>query len=179
MIGGVLATAGGLVFTGEGTGCFRAYRRATATRADVQRRRRRQRAALLLYGSGAVQYVVVAAGGNVQLDYKSGNAIGFYTAGDFRPPASIVEDGTAGSRLFWSVHVSALVVALTAIAVTFAARAQTVEAQLRAALGENGVPQQKTTGRSGASTRAIPIPSCATTRAGRATTRSCRRWRRR
>ena len=51
MIGGILATAGGLVFTGEGNGWFKAYDAETGSGAlDVPGRRRRQRAAVLLHG---------------------------------------------------------------------------------------------------------------------------------
>ena len=50
MIGGVLATAGGLVFTGEGNGRFAAYDSATGSRLwQFHGRRRRQRAAVVLY----------------------------------------------------------------------------------------------------------------------------------
>jgi alcohol dehydrogenase (cytochrome c) len=79
MIGGILATAGGLVFTGEGNGRFRAY---NARNGNV----------LWTFNAGAgvnappssymvddKQYIVVAAGGNVQLDYKRGNAIIAFT----------------------------------------------------------------------------------------------------
>ncbi len=79
MIGGILATAGGLVFTGEGNGRFRAY---DATNGKV----------LWSFNAGAgvnappssyavdgKQYIVVGAGGNVQLDYKRGNAIIAFT----------------------------------------------------------------------------------------------------
>jgi alcohol dehydrogenase (cytochrome c) len=79
MIGGILATAGGLVFTGEGNGRFRAY---DATNGHV----------LWTFNAGAgvnappssymvdgKQYIVVGAGGNVQLDYKRGNAIIAFT----------------------------------------------------------------------------------------------------
>src|SRR5579883_629568 len=79
MIGGILATAGGLVFTGEGNGRFRAY---DATNGHV----------LWTFNAGAgvnappssymvdgKQYIVVGAGGNVQLNYKRGNAIIAFT----------------------------------------------------------------------------------------------------
>ena len=51
MIGGILATAGGLVFTGEGNGWFRAYDAKNGNDAVVvPGRRRRQCAAVLLHG---------------------------------------------------------------------------------------------------------------------------------
>ena len=80
MMGGTLATAGGLVFTGEGDGWFRAY---DAENGDV----------LWSFFAGAgvnappasysvdgKQYIVVGAGGNVQLDFKRGNNIIAFTA---------------------------------------------------------------------------------------------------
>jgi alcohol dehydrogenase (cytochrome c) len=80
MIGGSLATAGGLVFTGEGDGWFRAY---DAENGDV----------LWSFFAGAgvnappasysvdgKQYIVVGAGGNTQLNFKRGNNIIAFTA---------------------------------------------------------------------------------------------------
>ena len=72
MIGGVLATAGGLVFTGEGNGRSRPTTRATAVLwrfhagAGVN-------APPSSYTVDGKQYIVVAAGGNTQLDFKRGN----------------------------------------------------------------------------------------------------------
>ena len=51
MIGGILATAGGLVFTGEGNGKFAAYNSSERQGiVELPRRSRRQRAALDLHG---------------------------------------------------------------------------------------------------------------------------------
>jgi PQQ-dependent dehydrogenase (methanol/ethanol family) len=79
MMGGALATAGGLVFTGEGDGWFRAY---DAENGDV----------LWSFFAGAgvnappasysvdgKQYIVVGAGGNTQIDFKRGNNIIAFT----------------------------------------------------------------------------------------------------
>jgi PQQ-dependent dehydrogenase (methanol/ethanol family) len=79
MIGGILATAGGLAFAGEGNGLFKAYDSETG-------------AVLWSFQAGAgvnappssstvdgQQYVVVAAGGNAQLNYKRGNNIIAFT----------------------------------------------------------------------------------------------------
>jgi alcohol dehydrogenase (cytochrome c) len=80
MMGGALTTAGGLVFTGEGDGWFRAY---DAEAGDV----------LWSFFAGAgvnappasysvdgKQYIVVGAGGNTQIDFKRGNNIIAFTA---------------------------------------------------------------------------------------------------
>jgi len=79
MIGGILATATGLVFAGEANGRFRAY---DAGKGNV----------LWTFNAGAgvnappssyvvdgKQYIVVGAGGNVQIDFKRGNAIIAFT----------------------------------------------------------------------------------------------------
>ena len=51
MIGGILATAGGLVFTGEANGWFKAYDAKNGKDpVEVPGRRRRQRAAVVLHG---------------------------------------------------------------------------------------------------------------------------------
>ena len=79
MMGGALTTAGGLMFTGEGDGWFRAY---DAKSGDV----------LWSFFAGAgvnappasysvdgKQYIVVGAGGNAQIDFKRGNNIIAFT----------------------------------------------------------------------------------------------------
>jgi len=79
MIGGILATAGGLVFTGEGNGWFKAY---DATNGKV----------LWQFNAGAgvnappssytidgKQYIVVGSGGNTQIDFKRGDSIVAFT----------------------------------------------------------------------------------------------------
>src|SRR5579871_1365240 len=80
MIGGILATAGGLVFTGEGNGRFRAYDAAKGTVLWTFNAGAGVNAPPSSYMVGGKQYIVVAAGGNVQLDFKRGNAIIAFTA---------------------------------------------------------------------------------------------------
>jgi alcohol dehydrogenase (cytochrome c) len=79
MIGGVLATAGGLVFTGEGNGQFKAYDAATGAVLWQFQAGAGVNAPPASYSVGGKQYIVVAAGGNVQLDYKRGNAVIAFT----------------------------------------------------------------------------------------------------
>jgi alcohol dehydrogenase (cytochrome c) len=75
MVGGALATAGGLLFTGEGDGTFKAY--------DAQDGRvlwqfyvgAGVNAPPISYSIAGRQYVVVAAGGNAQLNYRRGNVV--------------------------------------------------------------------------------------------------------
>lgn len=75
MIGGILATAGGLVFAGEGNGLFKAYDAATGSELWQFQAGAGVNAPPSSYTVNGKQYVVVAAGGNAQLDYKRGNNI--------------------------------------------------------------------------------------------------------
>jgi alcohol dehydrogenase (cytochrome c) len=79
MIGGVLATAGGLVFTGEGNGQFKAYDAETGAVLWKFQAGAGVNAPPASYTVDGKQYIVVAAGGNVQLDYKRGNNIIAFT----------------------------------------------------------------------------------------------------
>ena len=75
MIGGILATAGGLVFTGEGNGRFRAYNAQNGNVLWTFNAGAGVNAPPSSYTVAGKQYIVVAAGGNVQLDFKRGNTI--------------------------------------------------------------------------------------------------------
>jgi alcohol dehydrogenase (cytochrome c) len=79
MIGGILATAGGLVFTGEGNGQFKAYDSETGSVLWNFQAGAGVNAPPSSYTVDGKQYVVVAAGGNVQLNYKRGNSIIAFT----------------------------------------------------------------------------------------------------
>ena len=75
MIGGATATAGGLVFTGEGNGWFKAYDAKSGAvlwqfycGAGVN-------AAPSVFQVDGEQFVAVAAGGNFQLSYPLGDAV--------------------------------------------------------------------------------------------------------
>lgn len=75
MIGGILATAGGLVFTGEGNGWFKAYDSSNGSELWRFQCGAGVNAPPASYTIGGKQYIVVAAGGNVQVDFKRGNSI--------------------------------------------------------------------------------------------------------
>ena len=79
MVGGALATAGGLVFTGEGDGWFRAYHDANGTVLWSFFAGAGVNAPPASYSVGGKQYVVVGAGGNVDKFFKSGNNIISFT----------------------------------------------------------------------------------------------------
>ncbi|RMD64694.1 MAG: quinonprotein alcohol dehydrogenase [Alphaproteobacteria bacterium] len=82
MIGGIMATAGGLVFTGEGNGQFKAYDSATGNLLWTFQAGAGVNAPPASYTVNGKQYIVVAAGGNVQLNYKRGNNIIAFTLPD-------------------------------------------------------------------------------------------------
>ncbi len=82
MIGGVLATAGGLVFTGEGNGQFKAYDAETGSVLWTFQAGAGVNAPPSSYTVDGKQYIVVAAGGNTQLNYKRGNNIIAFTLAD-------------------------------------------------------------------------------------------------
>jgi PQQ-dependent dehydrogenase (methanol/ethanol family) len=75
MIGGILATAGGLVFTGEGNGMFKGYDAETGAVLWKFQAGAGVNAPPSSYTVDGDQYIVVAAGGNAQLGYKYGNNI--------------------------------------------------------------------------------------------------------
>ena len=82
MIGGILATAGGLVFTGEGNGWFKAYDSSNGKELWRFQSGAGVNAPPASYTIGGKQYIVVAAGGNVQLNFKRGNNIIAFTLSD-------------------------------------------------------------------------------------------------
>ena len=82
MIGGVLATAGGLVFTGEGNGMFKAYDAETGSVLWKFQAGAGVNAPPSSFTVDGQQFIVVAAGGNAQLDYKRGNNIIAFTLSD-------------------------------------------------------------------------------------------------
>ncbi len=82
MIGGVIATAGGLVFTGEGNGLFKAYDAETGAVLWKFQAGAGVNAPPSSYSVDGKQYIVVGAGGNTQLDYKRGNSIIAFTLAD-------------------------------------------------------------------------------------------------
>ncbi|HEY2605432.1 MAG TPA: PQQ-dependent dehydrogenase, methanol/ethanol family [Paraburkholderia sp.] len=75
LIGGVLATAGGLVFNGEGNGLFRAFDSATGKKLWEFQCGAGVNAPAVSYTVHGKQYIAVAAGGNTQIDFKRGNSV--------------------------------------------------------------------------------------------------------
>jgi alcohol dehydrogenase (cytochrome c) len=75
LIGGVLATAGDLVFNGEGNGLFRAFDARDGKKLWEFQAGAGVNAPAVSYVVGGKQYIAVAAGGNTQLDFKRGNSV--------------------------------------------------------------------------------------------------------
>ncbi|MEO8159438.1 MAG: PQQ-binding-like beta-propeller repeat protein [Betaproteobacteria bacterium] len=75
LMGGVLATAGNLVFTGEGNGNFNAYDARNGKKLWSFQCGAGVNSPAVSYEIGGKQYIAVAAGGNTQLDFKRGNSI--------------------------------------------------------------------------------------------------------
>ena len=80
MIGGILATAGGLVFAGESNGWFKAYDANSGSILWQFQAGAGVNAPPSSYQVAGKQYIVVAAGGNVQVNSKRGNNVIAFTA---------------------------------------------------------------------------------------------------
>jgi glucose dehydrogenase len=75
LMGGALATAGNLVFNGEGNGWFRAFDAKTGKKLWEFNCGAGVNAPAVSYMVGGKQYIAVAAGGNTQIDFKRGNSV--------------------------------------------------------------------------------------------------------
>ncbi len=82
MIGGVLATKGNLVFTGEGNGWFDAFNATSGERVWRFNLGAGVNAPPISYQVDGEQYVAVAAGGNFQLGYPRGDVLAIFKLGD-------------------------------------------------------------------------------------------------
>src|SRR6266705_978705 len=75
LIGGALATSGGLVFFGEGKGLFKALDAKSGKLLWQYQAGAGVNAPPVSYTVKGKQYVAVAAGGNTQIDFKRGNSV--------------------------------------------------------------------------------------------------------
>ncbi len=78
MMGGALATAGNLAFTGEGNGWFDAFNARTGHKLWHYNLGAGVNAPPITYEVDGKQYVAVAAGGNFQLGYPRGDVIAIF-----------------------------------------------------------------------------------------------------
>lgn len=79
MMGGAFTTAGGLMFTGEANGWFRAYDAKSGDILWSFQAGAGVNAPASAYSVDGKQYIVVGAGGNTQIDFKRGNNIIAFT----------------------------------------------------------------------------------------------------
>jgi glucose dehydrogenase len=82
LVGGTLATAGGLVFMGEGNGNFNAYNSQTGELLWQTKSEFGVNAPPISYMVDGVQYIAVASGGNWIMGYKQGDAMLVYKLND-------------------------------------------------------------------------------------------------
>ena len=75
LVGGVLATAGGLVFNGEGSGDFAAYDAATGEKLWRFQCGAGVNAPPISYAIDGKQYIAVAAGGSQIWGFRQGGAV--------------------------------------------------------------------------------------------------------
>jgi PQQ-dependent dehydrogenase (methanol/ethanol family) len=75
LIGGTLATAGDIVFNGEGNGWFKAFDARTGKELWKFNVGAGANSPPVSYMVNGKQYIAVAAGGNTQLDLKRGNSV--------------------------------------------------------------------------------------------------------
>ena len=99
-IGGTMATAGGLVFAGEGNGNFDAYDAKTGKNLWQFQTGAGANAPAVTYQVGGQQYVAVASGGNFQLDFPRGDTLWVFSLNGSlgpapAPPAPAAQVGAA------------------------------------------------------------------------------------
>lgn len=78
LVGGVLSTAGGVLFTGEGNGHFNAYNSDTGQLLWQAQAEAGVNAPPITYAIDGEQYIAVAAGGNAIWGYKQGDYVLVY-----------------------------------------------------------------------------------------------------
>jgi alcohol dehydrogenase (cytochrome c) len=82
LIGGGLATGGGLYFFGEGNGAFNALDSKTGKKLWSFNCGAGANAMPVSYTVGGKQYVAMGCGGNTQLDFKRGNSVFVFSLGN-------------------------------------------------------------------------------------------------
>ncbi|HEX6940056.1 MAG TPA: PQQ-binding-like beta-propeller repeat protein [Longimicrobiales bacterium] len=87
--GGTLATAGDIVFVGQGTGTFDAFDAQTGALLWQFRAGAGVNGSPITYMAGGVQYVAVAAGGNYQLDTPRGDDLIVFALHARRPQTPV------------------------------------------------------------------------------------------
>jgi glucose dehydrogenase len=89
LVGGVLATGGGLTFTGEGNGAFDAFDAGTGQQLWTYACGAGVNAPPISYSVEGTQFVAVAAGGNALFGYPKGDAIMAFALPDPKHPQPV------------------------------------------------------------------------------------------
>ncbi|MCA1644117.1 MAG: PQQ-dependent dehydrogenase, methanol/ethanol family [Chloroflexi bacterium] len=95
-IGGSLATAGGLVFAGEGNGNFDAYDASNGTRLWQFQTGAGANSPAITYEVNGQQYVAVASGGNFQLNFPRGDTLWVFALNGTMGPAPAPQIASTG-----------------------------------------------------------------------------------
>ena len=95
-IGGSLATAGGLVFTGEGNGMVDAYDAKAGDRLWQFQTDAGANSPPITYSVDGQQYVVVASGGNFQLNFPRGDTLWVFSLNGTMGPTAAPPISTGG-----------------------------------------------------------------------------------
>ena len=82
MVGGALATAGNLVFTGEGNGYFDAFAADSGELLWQYKAEYGVNAPPITYQANGIQFIAVAAGGNSIFNYPVGDEILVFQLGE-------------------------------------------------------------------------------------------------
>ena len=96
-IGGSLATAGGLVFSGEANGNFDAYDAKSGDRLWQFQTGAGANAPAITYSVDGQQYVAVASGGNFQLNFPRGDTLWVFSLNGGLGPVAAPQLTAAGS----------------------------------------------------------------------------------
>ncbi|HEX7118737.1 MAG TPA: PQQ-binding-like beta-propeller repeat protein [Longimicrobiales bacterium] len=102
--GGVLVTAGDVVFVGQGTGTFDAFDAETGALLWQFRAGAGVNGSPITYMAGGVQYVAVPAGGNYQLDTPRGDALIVFALHGRRPPTPLRDYGAPRYTRNGAIH---------------------------------------------------------------------------
>jgi glucose dehydrogenase/plastocyanin len=94
-IGGSLATAGGLVFAGEGNGNINAYDAKTGSRLWQFQTGAGANSPPMTYSVDGQQYVVIASGGNFQLNFPRGDGLWVFALNGTLGPVAAPQMATA------------------------------------------------------------------------------------
>jgi outer membrane protein assembly factor BamB len=98
MMGGSLATAGGLTFTGEGNGNFNGYNSKTGKLLWQFNAGAGCNSAPMTFMYGGEQFIAVSCGGNFQISYPLGNGVFVFGLPGKSPIQGVPQAGTSADK---------------------------------------------------------------------------------